>query len=47
MEHDQIKVLEVVPSLSRAAGVARFAYNMALYHDEQRIHYDFLAPCHY
>jgi hypothetical protein len=42
MEHDQIKVLEVVPSLSRAAGVARFAYNMALYHDEQRIHYDFL-----
>lgn len=42
MEHDQIKVLEVVPSLSRAAGVARFAYNMALYHDEQRVHYDFL-----
>ncbi|KAB8287248.1 glycosyl transferase family 1 [Bifidobacterium ramosum] len=42
MEYNQIRVLEVVPSLSRAAGVARFAYNMALYHDEQRVHYDFL-----
>lgn len=42
MKHDQIMVLEVVPSLSRAAGVARFAYNMALYHDEYRVHYDFL-----
>ncbi len=37
-----IRVLQVVPSLNRAAGVARFAYNMDLYHDEDRVHFDYL-----
>lgn len=39
---DQIKVLQVVPSLSRGAGVSRFAYNMTIFSDESRVHYDFL-----
>lgn len=42
MGRDQIKVLQVVPSLSKAGGVERFVYNMAMHHDEQRVHYDFL-----
>lgn len=37
-----IRVLQVVPSLSCAAGVANFVYNMEYYHDEKRVHYDFL-----
>lgn len=37
-----IRVLQVIPSLNRAAGVARFAYNMDLYHDEDRVHFDYL-----
>lgn len=37
-----IRVLQVVPSLNRAAGIARFAYNMDLYHDEDRVHFDYL-----
>lgn len=37
-----IRVLQVVPSLNRAAGVARFTYNMDLYHDEDRVHFDYL-----
>lgn len=37
-----IRVLQVVPSLSCAAGVANFVYNMEYYHDENRVHYDFL-----
>lgn len=37
-----IRVLHVVPALSRVGGVERFVYNMALYHDENRVHYDFL-----
>lgn len=37
-----IRVLQVVPSLNRAAGVARFVYNMDLYHDENRVHFDYL-----
>ena len=37
-----IRVLQVVPSLSCAAGVANFVYNMECYHDENRVHYDFL-----
>lgn len=39
---DQIKVLEVVPSLNRNAGVSRFIYNMTLFSDESRVHYDIL-----
>ena len=31
-----------MPSLSRAAGVSRFVYNMERYHDEKRVHYDFM-----
>ena len=42
MFNKQIRVLQIVPSLSRAAGVARFVYNMERYHDEERVHYDFL-----
>ncbi len=38
----QIKVLQVVPSLSRGAGVSRFAYNMTIFSDESRVHYDIL-----
>lgn len=37
-----IRVLQVVPSLNRSAGVARFVYNMDLYHDETRVHFDYL-----
>ncbi|CAG9065881.1 Putative glycosyltransferase EpsF [Bifidobacterium pseudocatenulatum] len=40
--NDSIRVLHVVPSLNRAAGVARFVRNMEQYHDEKRVHYDFL-----
>ena len=39
---ERIRVLQVVPSLNRAAGVARFVYNMDLYHDEGRVHFDYL-----
>lgn len=42
MSAKQLRVLQVVPSLSRAAGVARFVYNMERYHDEERVHYDFM-----
>lgn len=42
MKNKPINILHVVPSLNRAAGVARFVYNMFLYHDECRVHYDFL-----
>ena len=42
MSAKQLRVLQVVPSLSRAAGVARFVYNMERYHDEKRVHYDFM-----
>lgn len=38
----QLRILQVVPSLSRAAGVSRFVYNMERYHDEKRVHYDFM-----
>lgn len=37
-----IRVLQVIPSLARGAGVASFVYNMERYHDESRVHYDFL-----
>ena len=37
-----IRVLQVVPSLGRVSGVANFVYNMECYHDENRVHYDFL-----
>ena len=37
-----IRVLHVVPSLGRVTGVANFVYNMEYYHDEERVHYDFL-----
>lgn len=37
-----IRVLQVVPSLNRSAGVARFVYNMTVSSDERRVHYDFL-----
>lgn len=37
-----LRVLQVVPSLNRTAGVANFVYNMEKYHDENRVHYDFL-----
>lgn len=40
--NEPIRVLHVVPSLNRAAGVARFVRNMEQYHDEERVHYDFL-----
>ena len=42
MSAKQLRVLQVVPSLSRAAGVSRFVYNMERYHDEKRVHYDFM-----
>ena len=42
MSVERLRVLQVVPSLSRAAGVARFVYNMEHYHDENRVHYDFM-----
>lgn len=38
----QIRVLQVVPSLGRSSGVANFVYNMEYFHDEKRVHYDFL-----
>lgn len=37
-----IRVLHVLPSLSKSTGVARFVYNMYRYHDEDRVHFDFL-----
>lgn len=39
---EPIRVLQVIPSLNRAAGVARFVYNMDFYHDEGRVHFDYL-----
>ncbi|MGR4802399.1 glycosyltransferase [Bifidobacterium adolescentis] len=42
MAHQPIRVLHVVPSLSKAGGVERFVFNMARFHDENRVHYDFL-----
>lgn len=37
-----VRVLHIVPSLSRVSGVASFVYNMNMYHDETRVHYDFM-----
>lgn len=37
-----IRVLHVVPSLSCAAGIARFVYNMANNIDEKRVRFDYL-----
>lgn len=37
-----IKVLQVVPSLNRSAGVARVVYNWHQFHDEARVHFDYL-----
>lgn len=42
MADGPIAILQVVPSLSKSAGVARFVYNMAVASDESRVHYDFV-----
>ena len=42
MSRKPIKVLQVVPSLNRSAGVARVVYNWHQFHDESRVHFDYL-----
>lgn len=42
MMNAPIRVLQVVPSLNRSAGVARVVYNWNRFHDESRVHFDFL-----
>lgn len=42
MTNAPIRVLQVVPSLNRSAGVARVVYNWNRFHDESRVHFDFL-----
>ena len=42
MANRPIAVLQVVPSLSKSAGIAHFVYNMAVASDESRVHYDFV-----
>lgn len=42
MASTPIRVLQVVPSLNRAAGIARVVYNWNKFHDEKRVHFDFL-----
>ena len=42
MANKPIRVLQVVPSLNRSAGVARVVYNWHRFHDENRVHIDFL-----
>lgn len=36
-----IRVLHFLPALWRGTGIARFVYNMALFADEKRVHFDF------
>lgn len=42
MANNPIRILQVVPSLNRSAGVARVVYNWNRFHDENRVHFDFL-----
>lgn len=42
MTNAPIRVLQVVPSLNRSAGVARVVYNWNRFHNESRVHFDFL-----
>ena len=42
MPSKPIRVLQVVPSLNRSAGVARVVYNWQQFHDETRVHFDYL-----
>lgn len=42
MTNAPIRVLQVVPSLNRSAGIARVVYNWNRFHDESRVHFDFL-----
>lgn len=42
MPNKPIRVLQVVPSLNRSAGVARVVYNWHQFHDEKRVHFDYL-----
>lgn len=42
MLNKPIRVLQVVPSLNRSAGVARVVYNWQQFHDEERVHFDYL-----
>lgn len=42
MANNSIRILQVVPSLNRSAGVARVVYNWNRFHDENRVHFDFL-----
>ena len=42
MTNAPIRVLQVVPSLNRSAGVARVVYNWNRFHNESRVQFDFL-----
>ena len=42
MANNPIRILQVVPSLNGSAGVARVVYNWNRFHDENRVHFDFL-----